>query len=68
MYLADIDTTFAVYRKSNYQGHLRSPAIRVAGDYTAIHLPWFLNLDIITELEKQQYLQKNKSTHWIKNS
>lgn len=65
IYSAAIDTTFAVYNKSNYAGDFFD-AVRVAGNYQAIHLPWFPNLDIITNEDKKKYLQDNLSTTWVK--
>ncbi len=65
VYAADIDTTFAVYVKSNYRGYFMD-AVRVGGGVAALHLPWFPNLDLMNGAQKQQYLAKNKSTTWIK--
>ena len=40
LYAAPVDTTFAVYRKSNYIGNFFD-AVRLSGeDFDAIHLPW----------------------------
>ncbi|HIO90613.1 MAG TPA: glycosyltransferase family 2 protein [Campylobacterales bacterium] len=64
LYSAPIDTTFAVYKKSNYNGFF--DAIRVAGDYSAIHLPWFPRLDLMAESNKREYLKGNNSSTWIK--
>ncbi len=41
MYIAPIDTTFAVYCKKNYKRSMFGPAVRVAGHYTARHRPWY---------------------------
>lgn len=43
LYLANIDTTFALYRPGQIKMNTETfySAIRVAGDMTAIHLPWF---------------------------
>ncbi len=38
-YLADIDTTLAVYPISGWDGSY-GPSIRIAGECAAIHLPW----------------------------
>ncbi len=51
IYNADIDTTFALYRP----GKLRASSlefyfgIRIGGDYTAKHLPWYININKGTE-------------------
>ena len=51
VYLAQIDTTFALYNKRffNPAHHLR--AVRVAGRFTARHLPWFQDWTIPAEEE-----------------
>lgn len=64
VYAAPIDTTFAVYRKSNYLGTFLD-AIRVAGSFSAIHLPWYPQIDIFTEQDKDLYRQGNRSSTWI---
>lgn len=65
VYTAKIDTIFAVYRKQNYRGDFFD-AVRVAGDYSAIHLPWFPRLDPMSDDQKKQYLTGNISTTWLK--
>ena len=63
LYASPIDTTFAVYRKQNYIGDFHR-AIRVAGDYSAIHLPWFVELDIMNEIDRDSYNKGNNSSNW----
>ena len=43
MYFANIDTTFALYRagKGWFLKHTFYRGIRLAGDYTARHIPWY---------------------------
>lgn len=41
MYMAPIDTTFAVYCKRNYKTNMFGPSLRVAGPFTAQHRPWY---------------------------
>ncbi len=65
LYAAKIDTTFAVYRKINFRDDFFD-GIRVAGNYSAIHLPWYPRLDILTESEKTRYLSGNNSTYWVR--
>lgn len=65
LFQADIDTTFAVYRKSNFTGNFFD-AIRVAGNFEAIHLPWYPNLDLIDSSQKKIYTHKNLSSSWLK--
>ena len=63
LYSAEIDTTFFLCnRKYNDNNH-----IRIAGDYTCIHIPWHLNFqDNLEENEYESYLKDNTSTNWFK--
>lgn len=65
VYAAKIDTIFAVYRKSNYRGDFFD-AIRVAGQFNALHLPWYPDKDPMSISEKRKYLIGNISTTWFK--
>jgi len=67
IYFAPIDSTFAVYNKDNYIGDMYD-AVRVAGNFSAIHLPWFPKLDIMNAVQKEAYLvsDRKKDTTWIK--
>ncbi len=40
-YLADIDTTFALYNKRFFDPSSPLSAVRVAGPYEATHIPWY---------------------------
>lgn len=64
VYIAPIDTTFAVYSKKNYEGYFVR-GVRVAGDFTAVHLPWYPDLDLFDNNQKSEYLKENKSSTWI---
>lgn len=61
IYVASIDTTFALRSKSRSSGSLR-----VAGKFTCKHIPWYRDekspLSISIE-ENAAYLQNNISTH-----
>lgn len=69
IYRANIDTTFALYRR----GKLKTDtpvfysAIRIAGDFTAKHLPWY-KWNSFTE-EDQYYFDhaNSKTASWLKN-
>jgi hypothetical protein len=72
MYDADIDTTFALYRPQKSlggdpPGHR---AIRLAGQFTARHLPWYRALGQGgaegTDEEKYYYSHANGSSNWAK--
>lgn len=64
LYASPIDTTFAVYRKQNYTGYFHS-AVRVAGDFSATHLPWFDDLDLMSDNERDIYCKNNRSSNWV---
>ena len=66
VYAASVDTTFAVYNKAKYSGSFLE-GVRIAGDFSTIHLPWYPELDIMDDGEKTSYLSKNKSTSWVVN-
>ncbi len=46
-----IDTTFALVNKKN----LFNPSIRIAGDFTAKHLPWYIENKIYSYKENYEY-------------
>lgn len=52
IYYADTDTTFAMYRNT---GDNTYKSLRIAGDFTAKHAPWYHNLDQLDE-EETYYL------------
>jgi len=68
LFYAPIDSTFAIYNKENFTGDFYD-AIRVGGNFSAIHLPWFPRIDIMSDREKEIYLDsdRKKDTTWIKN-
>lgn len=63
VYAAPVDTTFALYDKTRYRGSF-TDAVRVAGPYAAVHLPWFPDLDPMREAERQRYGQGNVCNTW----
>jgi glycosyltransferase involved in cell wall biosynthesis len=63
VYAAPVDTTFAVYNKSEYSGDFFS-AVRVGGVFSCIHIPWFPQLDFLTTVEREKYMVANKSSTW----
>lgn len=63
MYEATIDTTFCLINRKN----LPKKQIRVAGDYTCLHLPWYINFKArLQPGEYEAYKQKNISTNYCK--
>ncbi len=61
MYLADIDTTFALYRPGYIMKDFYS-AIRVAGVFTSKHLPWYHVFDNVEEEKQYMRTSNNSST------
>lgn len=68
IYNASIDTTFALYRpgKLTVNTPLFYRGIRVAGDCTAKHLPWYVKKDF-TEEDHCYFSSSSKSASWMKN-
>lgn len=64
IYSAPLDTTFAVYNKSMYRGDFVFNSLRVAGPFSALHLPWFPELDIMSNEQRNIYLRGNISSTW----
>jgi len=64
VYAADVDTTFAVYKKAHYKGKF-TEGVRMAGAYGVIHMPWFNDIDTMGDSEKAQYRKNNKSSTWV---
>lgn len=69
IYKAPIDTTFALYRPN-----VKGPAynhdfnIRVGGEYTAKHLPWYNDDNNLSDEELFYISQSSTSTHWTEES
>ena len=59
LYDALIDTTFALYNKSAREEDEKH--MRVAGNFTARHLPWYIDNPVVT---KYQQLQQYKSSKY----
>ena len=59
LYYADIDTTFCLYNKK-YNNNQCEYNIRIAGNFTAIHLPWYRENKIYTPHEN--YIMSTKQT------
>ena len=65
IYCAKIDTTFAVYRKGDYNGDFFD-GIRIAGNFSTTHLPWFPDIDLMNKDERTIYMKGNISTTSVK--
>jgi Glycosyl transferase family 2 len=64
LFLANIDTTFAVYNKTWFD--IRHPwdAVRVAGRYTCRHLPWYKDTGLPAE-EEEFYRQATEFSYYM---
>jgi len=52
VYRADTDTTFCLIKKCD-----QFDSLRIAGDFTAKHMPWYLDLDNLSD--EEQYYNNN---------
>jgi dTDP-4-dehydrorhamnose reductase len=60
IYNAEVDTTFCLINKSNYSGNWKNH-IRIAGNFTAKHLPWYKKNKIFDLYDN--YLENKKTTY-----
>jgi FkbM family methyltransferase len=67
VYKASVDTTFAVYNKTYFRIETFLDAIRVAGDYTCRHLPWYKDIGIPDD-EARYYTRAEKFSSYLKGS
>lgn len=67
IYLADIDTTFAIYNKKYFDPRNHYAAIRVAGKYTAKHLPWYKSTKLPADEDLKYRLTQRYSTYQSSN-
>ncbi len=56
VFVASVDTTFCIIKPRNQFDYR---AIRVAGDYTARHMPWYVNFNNLSE--EELYFLENSS-------
>jgi len=61
LYNANIDTTFCLINKDNEYNYVSE--IRIAGDFTAKHLQWYIDNNIYNTYEK--YISSNDGTNVI---
>jgi hypothetical protein len=63
MYFSVIDTTFCLFNKK-YRG---GSHIRVAGDFTMKHLPWYINVEGISRMSRYLMYKDTSSVSSIKH-
>ena len=70
LYRAAVDTTFCLVNSRYKVKGINPimPAIRIAGNFTARHLPWYKNLlkDMIPSDELYMYFKNNKSSTFVR--
>lgn len=67
VYAAPVDTTMAVYDKRLYDGDFFD-AVRVAGAFRCLHLPWHPSVDLFDAQTRKRYLQGNRISSWLKKT
>ena len=60
IYKADIDTTFCLMNKKNIESEI-DLHIRVAGDFTEKHIPWYIENEIYNVYDN--YMSNTNTTH-----
>jgi FkbM family methyltransferase len=66
VYKGGIDTTFALYNKKFFRRDAFHEAIRVAGDFTCRHLPWYREIRLPPD-EEAYYRKTSKFSHYLRN-
>ena len=66
VFIAPIDTTFALYRPFSKRGSRdgKTPMLRTGFPYQAKHLPWYINSNRLNEEEKFYIDSLKTETHW----
>lgn len=70
VFIAPIDTTFALYRPFSKVGQRdhRTEVLRVGPPYQALHLPWYINSTNLDEEELFYADSLETRTHWSRQS
>ncbi|MFV0237347.1 MAG: hypothetical protein ACK5HU_02270 [Flavobacteriales bacterium] len=66
VFIAPIDTTFALYRPFSRKGGLKM--LRTNFPYQLRHLPWYIDSENLSEEEKYYIESCTQSTHWTKQN
>jgi hypothetical protein len=65
VYIAPIDTTFALYRPE-LKGGSELNALRTGANFIARHLTWYIKINSTTEEEMNYINSANDSSSWTK--
>ncbi|GAA0872236.1 hypothetical protein GCM10009117_13830 [Gangjinia marincola] len=70
IFIAPIDTTFALYRPFSKVGERdeRTLVLRTGFPYQARHLPWYINSNALDDEEKFYLNSLNTRTHWSRRN
>jgi hypothetical protein len=63
LYSTPIDTTFNLFNKNNIKG----PSIRIAGNFTCKHLPWYIDIDGISRYQRYMMFNDANDSSSIKH-
>lgn len=61
---APVDTTFALYKPNTFGPAGVLPAFRTKFPYSARHLPWYENTQLLNEEQLYYYRNARTSSHW----
>jgi hypothetical protein len=65
LYYADIDTTFVLINKKYYNNNSQYGGIRIAGNFTCVHIPWLIDYEkMLLDGELDYYRNNNISSTW----
>ena len=67
IYKATIDTTFAVYNKKYFRRETDMDAVRVAGVFTCLHLPWYPETGL-PSAEEHMYRSTERFSYYMKQT
>ncbi len=64
VFVAPIDTTFALY-KPGAKGGSELSALRTGGEYVARHLTWYIDIGNLSDEDRNYIKTANKSSSWV---
>lgn len=64
LWIADVDTTFAIYDNQQTQQHITTNCLRTDYPYVARHLPWYIDVNNLSEEERYYLTHSTTTTDW----